>query len=88
MLGQQTIGREIVERGNEQALGQVSGGTEDDEGADISRAGPLLPRNRRRRRDVHHDPGAFGSTCPPKPLRIADSIRSAKLRSSRERKRA
>ena len=66
----------IVERGNQQALGEVSGGAEDDEHAG------------RRRRGLRGHLSAFGSTWPPNLLRIAESSLSEKFSFSRERKRA
>jgi hypothetical protein len=89
---QQTRGSEIIKRRHQQSFGQIARGAEDHEG---TRAGAVRRRLRIRRRsrrqgwrrDVHQPP-PFGSTWPPKPLRMAERTRSAKLSSSRERKRA
>ena len=86
---QQPRDGEIIERWHQQTFGQVAGRAEDHEGARIG-----LTRRRLRgthprwRRNVHHVRSFFGSTCPPNPLRIAESTRSEKLASSRERNRA
>ena len=71
-FGQQAFGREIVKRGDEQPFGEVPRRPENDEGARIGRMRPVLPDGAVLRGDVHHEPRDFGSTCPPKPLRIAE----------------
>src|SRR5262249_48089098 len=85
---QQTGGREIVERRDQQPFGEIAPRAANHEAARTGRTRPFLSDGGVARRYVHHELRVCGSTWPPKPLRIADSIRSAKLLSSRERKRA
>ena len=76
---QQPSASKIVERRNEQALGQVPGGTENHQDAGVSRAAAWAA--------ISAGP-PWARRWPPNLLRMADSSLSAKLSFSRERKRA
>ena len=81
-FGQETTLSEIVERRNEQPMGQVTCCSKDHKAARIGRAHRCRGGLRR------HGRPALGSTCSPKPLRIAERTFSANVCSRRERKRA
>ena len=87
---------EIIERGHQQPVGEVARRAENNETARIGRPrrGGGGPRGVLGTVSGRHDALAlrsvmtyFGSTCAPKPLRIAERIFSAKVWSRRERKR-
>ena len=77
-VGKQSSGGEVIERGQQQPLGQIAGGAENDEGARIGAARRAAGGGNESGRGDVHVQRPFGSTCPPNPLRIADNSRSAK----------